>query len=170
MRFVILQVMIFFMTSVAVAQTPYSTLNDPKHPEQKMLVGAITHYILQNDPAFSWYGINSKGYIPSTQLLNTIEAFKDSIQYVVFAGTWCEDSQFIIPRFFSLLEKGRVADNHVSFFAVDRHKKIPGNIAAAFKITNVPTIIAMKSGVEIGRVVEYGKKGKWDEELGGLLR
>jgi len=170
MRFVILQVMIFFMTSVAVAQTPYATINDPKHPQQKILVGTITQYILQNDPSFSWYGINYKGYSPSAQLLNTIEACKDSIQYVVFAGTWCEDSQFIIPRFFSLLEKSGVADNHVSFFAVDRDKKIPGNIASAFKITNVPTIIAMKSGIEIGRVVEYGKNGNWDEDLGRLVK
>ena len=47
--------------------------------------------------------------------------------------------------------------------------KTLGNIADAFKITNVPTIIVMKDGKEVGRVIEYGKTGKWDEELAELL-
>jgi hypothetical protein len=45
-----------------------------------------------------------------------------------------------------------------------------GNLNDAFKITNVPTIIVMKDGKEIGRVVEYGKTGKWDVELAELLK
>ncbi len=36
-------------------------------------------------------------------------------------------------------------------------------------ITNVPTIIVLKNGKEVGRVVEYGASGKWDEELASLL-
>ena len=36
-------------------------------------------------------------------------------------------------------------------------------------ITNVPTIIVMKNGKEIGRVVEYGKTGKWDKELAEIV-
>jgi hypothetical protein len=34
----------------------------------------------------------------------------------------------------------------------------------------VPTIIVMKSGKEIGRVVEYGKSGEWDKELLELIK
>ena len=33
----------------------------------------------------------------------------------------------------------------------------------------VPTIIVMKNGREIGRVVEYGKYGSFDKELGEIL-
>ncbi|MBK7347662.1 MAG: hypothetical protein IPI98_12365 [Chitinophagaceae bacterium] len=45
-----------------------------------------------------------------------------------------------------------------------------GNLTAAFNIINVPTIIVMKEGKEVGRVVEYGKTGQWDKELTGLLQ
>ena len=94
---------------------------------------------------------------------------KDKVQYVVFGGTWCEDTQFILPKFFKLQEQSGLSESRLSLYAVDRSKKTLGNIADAFKITNVPTIIVMKDGKEIGRVVEYGKTGKWDTELGQIL-
>jgi hypothetical protein len=34
---------------------------------------------------------------------------------------------------------------------------------------NVPTIIVLKDGKEIGRVVEYGKTGMFDKELGEII-
>ena len=36
-------------------------------------------------------------------------------------------------------------------------------------MVNVPTIIVMKDGKEIGRVVEYGKNGMFDKELGEII-
>ena len=52
---------------------------------------------------------------------------------------------------------------------VNRDKKALGHIAEAFGIINVPTIIVMKDGKELGRVVEYGKTGKWDNELAEIV-
>jgi hypothetical protein len=54
-------------------------------------------------------------------------------------------------------------------FGVNRAKTSLGNIAKAFNIINVPTFIVMKDGKEVGRVVEYGKTGKWDKEIAALL-
>jgi hypothetical protein len=36
-------------------------------------------------------------------------------------------------------------------------------------IINVPTIIVMKKGRELGRVIEYGKTGKWEKELADII-
>jgi hypothetical protein len=44
------------------------------------------------------------------------------------------------------------------------------HLAEALDIINVPTIIVMKNGKEIGRVVEYGKYGMFDKELGEIIR
>jgi len=54
-------------------------------------------------------------------------------------------------------------------FGVNREKTSLGNIAKAFNVTLLPTIIVMKDGKEIDRVVEYGKTGKWDKELAAIL-
>ncbi len=151
------------------AQTPYTSTIEDKNVT--ILNGIITKYAIENNSAFkSWYGANQSSYKPNVAVLNAMEAAKEKVQYVVFGGTWCEDTQFILPKFFKLQEQAGVSDNSISFYGVDRKKKTLGNLTDAFKITNVPTIIVMKNGMEIGRVVEYGKAGKWDEELAEIIK
>jgi len=152
------------------AQTPYTSSKDEKHPDVTILNGIISKYILQNDPAFNWYSSNQSIYDPEMAIVNAMEAAKDKVQFVIFGGTWCEDTQFILPRFFKVQEKSGFPDKSISFFAVNRAKQTLGNVSAAFNITNVPTIIVMKDGKEVGRVVEYGKSGKWEQDLAELLK
>lgn len=161
---------LLYFSSASRAQGQYEISRDPKHPEVKVLKGIINKYLIQNDTSFGWYGPNQKIYGPDTSVLNSFERVKGKVQFVLFGGTWCEDTQFVLPRFFKLQEMSGVGDEMVSFFGVDREKKSLGNIAAAFGITNVPTIVVMKDGRELGRVVEYGKTGKWDKELAELLK
>jgi thiol-disulfide isomerase/thioredoxin len=151
------------------AQTPYTnTINEKK---ETILNGIITKYaIANNDVLKTWYTANQTSYKPDAAVVAAMEAAKGKVQYVVFGGTWCEDTQFILPKFFKLQEQAGIADNAISFYGVDRAKKTLGNLNDAFKITNVPTIIVMKDGKEIGRVVEYGKTGKWDVELAELVK
>lgn len=151
------------------AQAQYETTPDPNHPEQHIVRGIVNKYLIQNDPSYRWFVVNQNGYKPDTATLNSFERAKDKVQFIVFGGTWCEDTQFILPKFFRLQEMSGVKDTVITFFTVNRAKKSLGSITDAFKITNVPTIIVMKDGKEMGRVVEYGKTGKWDKELGEIL-
>jgi len=91
------------------------------------------------------------------------------VKLIVYGGTWCEDSHFILPKFFKLQEQSNFPDANISFFAVDRNKKTIGGIADALGITNVSTIIVMKNGKEVGRVVEYGESGEAMKELGKIV-
>ena len=59
--------------------------------------------------------------------------------------------------------------DQVTLIGVDRQKKTFSHLSDALNIVNVPTIIVMKNGKEIGRVVEYGKYGLFDQELGEIL-
>jgi thiol-disulfide isomerase/thioredoxin len=164
-----LALILFMITNNADAQTPYTSVVDANNVT--ILNGIITKYALENNTAFnSWYASNQQGYTPAPAVLNTMAASKDKVQFVIFGGTWCGDTQFILPKFFKLQAQAGVADNAISFYGVDRQKKTLGNLTAAFGITNVPTIIVMKNGLEIGRVVEYGKTSKWDEELAEILK
>jgi thiol-disulfide isomerase/thioredoxin len=151
------------------AQTPYTnTINEKK---ETILNGIITKYaIVNNDALKTWYGSNQASYKPDAAIVDAMATAKGKVQYVIFGGTWCEDTQFILPKFFKLQEQAAIPDNSISFYGVDRAKKTLGNLNDAFKITNVPTIIVMKDGKEVGRVVEYGKTGKWDVELAELLK
>ena len=169
-KFFLILVIAITSASLVNAQESYTSSKDEKHPDITILNGVISKYILQRDSSFKWYKSNQNAYKPETAVLNAMEAAKNKFQFVVFGGTWCEDTQFILPKFFKLQEQAGVADKEISFFAVNREKQTLGNMASAFKITNVPTIIVMKDGKEVGRVVEYGKTGKWDKELTDILQ
>ncbi len=60
-------------------------------------------------------------------------------------------------------------EDRITLYAVDRNKKTKGTIADDYHITNIPTIIVVKDGKEVGRVVEYGKTGKWDKEFADIF-
>jgi thiol-disulfide isomerase/thioredoxin len=154
---------------ITMAQTNFTTTTDPNHPEQKMLLGAIAKSNINADSAFKWYADSYKLYTPDAA---TLAVFKQNsnLQFVLFGGTWCEDTQNILPKFFKLQEQAGISDANITFFAVDRNKKTYGHLAEALGITNVPTILVFKDGKEIGRVVEYGKTGKWDVELANAIK
>ena len=92
------------------------------------------------------------------------------MQLIVFGGTWCGDTKYILPKFFALTDAAAFSQDHITLIGVDRNKKTISHLAEALGVINVPTIIVMKDGKEIGRVVEYGKTGLWDKELGEIVR
>jgi len=154
----------------AFSQTSYETLKDEKHPEEHLLKGLVDKYVIQKDTAYDgWYKNSQSIFKPDTSMIGAMQRAKGKVQFVLFGGTWCDDTQFILPKFFKLQEMSGVADSAVTFFAVNRAKKSLGNIADAFNVVNVPTIIVMRDGKEAGRIVEYGTTGKWDKELAELL-
>jgi len=154
-----------FLSLFASAQTPYTITPDDHTPGQLVYKGLINKYTLMNEPSFTWYAYNQSSYDISTELLNGFESAKSNVHFILFGGTWCDDTQYILSRFFKLQEKAGIPDSVITFFGVDRNKKTISNVAEAFQITRVPTIIVMKNGIEVGRLVEYGKTGKWDAEL-----
>lgn len=167
---IIFTAMFFMAAFVSTAQTQYQTLDDSNHPGSKILKGLISKDIIKNDSSYKWYAENQKIYAnPDSIIVKALQAKKDSVNYIIFGGTWCEDTQFILPKFFMLQEKAGVSDERITLFGVDRIKQTSGNISSAFNVKNVPTIIVMKDGKEVSRVVEYGKTGKWDKELADIL-
>ena len=160
----------FLLVFTVQAQTTYEVLADSAHNNEKMLKGMITKEELSNEPLFTWYGESQRIYSnPDPALVNALEKNKDKIYFIVFGGTWCEDTHYVLPKFFKAQEVSGFPESRITLFAVDRHKKTTGTIAQAMGVTNVTTIIVMENGKEKGRVVEYGKTGKWDKELAEII-
>lgn len=150
------------------SQTPYEITRDAKGT--KILKGIIPRDAIAKDTSFAWYAENNKEYSPHKGALEAIQKNKDSIRFIVFMGTWCHDSHFIVPKFYSLIDAAGVTQDRVTLIATDRSKKTLGNLTDAMNIINVPTIIVMKDGKEAGRVVEYGKYGLFEMELAEIIK
>jgi thiol-disulfide isomerase/thioredoxin len=168
MKKAIFPVILFLNCFISYSQATYHGTPDPKHPEKKMLVGMITKKEISSDTAFSWYATSYQFYTPDSATINTFKR-NPGLHFILFGGTWCEDTQTILPKFFKLQEYAGIPETNITIFSVDRDKKTYGHIAEAMGVVNVPTIIIMKAGKEIGRVVEYGTTGSWDKELAAML-
>jgi thiol-disulfide isomerase/thioredoxin len=161
-------VLAVLLTTSSFSQNQYEVLVE--RPNEKTFKGIISREALLSDTSFKWYAENLKGYTPNAAAVEGLKKNADSIQLLAFMGTWCEDSQNIIPKLFSLVDAAGFPNNQVTLIGVDRKKKTLSHLSEALNIKNVPTIIVYKNGKEIGRVIEFGKYGLFDMELGEILK
>lgn len=166
-RFLSVLAITVFAVSTSYSQQPYETLRD--YDGEKIFKGLISRSLIETDTSFKWYAQNTRPFTPDKNAVAALKQSRDSILLIAFMGTWCEDSHFVIPRFFSLLDAVGYPSSKVSLIGVDRNKQTLGNLSEALNVTNIPTIIVMKNGKELGRVVEYGTSGLFDKDLGLII-
>ena len=145
---------------------PYETI---KANNETTLKGLLNRNILESDTTFKWFKNNYALGMADASAVTAFQKNKDKIHVIIFGGTWCEDTQNLLPVFYRLADKSGLPDSSITFIGVDRKKQTLDNLSAAFNITNVPTFIIMHDGKEVGRVVEYGKYGQIDKELGEIV-
>lgn len=160
---------ICLMVMSGYSQTGYSVEKDPLNQE-KMLVGVIHKADLSKNPDFKWYGESLKDYPrPNSDAVKALRDNKDKLYFMIFGGTWCPDTHYILPKFFKIQEEADFPEDHIAMFALDHSKKMQYPVADVMHVVSVPTIIVMKDGKEVGRVVEYGESGYWDRELAEII-
>ncbi len=151
----------------AIAQNQYEVLVE--RPHEKSLKGIISRQVLLSDTSSKWYAENLKGFTVRTDAKEELGKHKDSVRLLVFIGTWCEDSHFVIPKLYATTDAAGFPEKNITLIGVDRNKTTLGNLTETLNVKNVPTIIVMKNGKELGRVVEYGKYGLFDKELAEIV-
>jgi thiol-disulfide isomerase/thioredoxin len=155
-----------FSATVLFAQNAVEVSRD--NDGSKILKGFMTRKDLA-DTAFTWYTQGQKNFTPNADVVKQYSATKDSVNYLVFGGTWCEDTRQLLPRFMATADAAGIAANRIVLLGVDRNKKTLFNLSEAFNVTLVPTIIVLKNGKEVGRVVEYGRIGAPEKEVGQII-
>lgn len=168
MKYLLVTLALTGLLTALQAQSHFETLVE--RPNEKTLKGFLDRATLKADSTFKWFTENYTAYSPHKEGLASFQQYKDSIQLLVFMGTWCEDSHFIIPRLYAMIDAAGFAENRLTLIGVDRSKKSWGGITEALSVKNVPTIIIYHHGKELGRVVEYGKYGQFDREMGEILQ
>lgn len=150
----------------AAGKTNYEIIKDP---EAKILKGTLNRALIENDTAFAWFKDNMRYGSVDEYALTAFTQKVGEFSIVVFGGTWCHDTQNLLPKFYRLLDKSGFPEKKVVLIGVDREKKALNDLHTKWNITNVPTFIIVKKGKEVGRVVEYGKTGNIERELGEIV-
>ncbi|MGB5238477.1 MAG: thioredoxin family protein [Flavobacteriaceae bacterium] len=122
------------------------------------LVGNFSPDLLKATPFSEWYQTFYDYHELDTK---EIEDFKTSLseyQILLFMGTWCSDSQREVPALMKILEKADFPTAQLKIVGVydkgPNYKTSPNGEHWGLRITNVPTIIFLKDGKEVNRIVE----------------
>ncbi|QEC67683.1 thioredoxin family protein [Panacibacter ginsenosidivorans] len=156
-------------TTIVTAQLRSYEISTDAENGSKVLKGLLTRADIQNDTAFKWFNDNMKLGQVNAAAVDAFKKHQQGIQLVVFGGTWCEDTQNLLPVFYRLIDKSNFPDSSITLIGVDRPKTTLYNLHKAFNVTKAPTFIVLKDGKEVGRVEEYGKYGQIDKELGEIV-
>lgn len=149
-------------------QPGYTVFTDEKNGS-KVLRGYINRSLIESDTAFAWFKNNMRWGTADAAAVEAFSKKKDNFSIIVFGGTWCTDTQNLLPVFYRLVDKSGYPDNKITLIGVDRAKTTINDLQKKWNVTNVPTFIVMHNGKEAGRVVEYGKYSQIDKELGEIV-
>jgi thiol-disulfide isomerase/thioredoxin len=105
-----------------------------------------THY-----PAFK--AVYEKASV-GEEFTGMIAKVKDDVEYLVFFGSWCPDSEREVPRFLKIADLANIERDRVRLYALDRTKRSPDGLTDTYAIKRIPTFIFLKGGKEVGRITE----------------
>ena len=78
----------------------------------------------------------------------------EDISVVIMFGTWCHDSKREVPKILRILDSAGVRPEQISLIGVDTKKAEPKGREKLYNLRNTPTLILLKNGKEVGRIIE----------------
>lgn len=116
--------------------------------------GPITFEDLNGEPTFTWLKSGMDEYKPEERYTEHLRGHLKDYKMVIFMGTWCDDSHYLIPKLEKVLLTIGYPLIQLTMYGVDRAKKTKDNSNERSKITLVPTIILFRDDKEVGRITE----------------
>lgn len=118
----------------------------------------------------NWDDYEAADYEPDSLAIRRIaeKAKSPSITFLLFGGSWCGDSRDGIPKIFKIFRAAGIPLERTTLYGVDRKKRESTGTAEKFQIKRVPTLVVLRSGQEVGRIVEVPAVS-WEKDLEALL-
>jgi hypothetical protein len=135
------------LCKVGYAQTSLNT-------EQNVITGITDARLLERSVGFRWYKDGYFNYKTNISAVNVIKEMPKDIQFVVFAGTWCERSQNLLPQFYRVMDLAGISRQRITLCFLDRDRRSPQGTENNYSVNTTPVFIMMQKGIEIGRIAE----------------
>jgi rhodanese-related sulfurtransferase/thiol-disulfide isomerase/thioredoxin len=128
-----------------------------------MLVGKITKEDLYRE--FPVFKETAEGYSPQPEIVEKIRKLNQPTSVILFLGTWCKDSISEAPKFLKTYDLAANPNFSLEIYALNRKKEDGLGMAERFRLERVPTMIFLRDGKEISRIVEYPNKSMEEDFL-----
>ena len=148
-----LWVLFLSMNLHVLAQSDYDRSVD-KENEAVVFKGQVNFGDFEKEPTFGWLQSGAEKYSPDSSSIKFLRKAMPTYKIVVLLGTWCEDSQLLIPKLYKTLQASNYPMEQLSMYGVDRAKQAKYVEHQLYRLERVPTIIVFKGFMEVGRIVE----------------
>lgn len=137
-----------------VAQQPLPISEMVTTDEETILMGKINRANLLVTPYTTWFKEEYDFYKVPDGWADNLKNEMEGVSVKLFMGTWCEDTQRELGGIFKLLDALAFDESALEMYSLSEYKDSPEGIEKEYKITNIPTLIFFKNGVEMNRFVE----------------
>lgn len=135
---------------------------------EKILRGTVQVNEILSGPERIWFGKNYDEYQPDMQLCRLLAEKTIGHRWVVFAGSWCEDTQKLLPLLYKVTDAANISHRTIELVFLDRQKTSPEGLENKYNVSRLPTFILLKGDQEVGRIIE-SIGGRMEDELLKLL-
>jgi len=113
-----------------------------------------------------WKSYSADNYFIPNEKIELIRSFLDlqNEKFLIFSGSWCGDSESELPKIIKIFDSLGISSVNYNLYGVDREKREPEGIAEQYKIEKVPTLIVLRNGTEIGRIIEF-PQNTWEDDI-----
>lgn len=117
-----------------------------------------------------WDSYAAEDYKPNKGKVSTIArlAKAQKATFLLFAGSWCKDSEAQLPVIMKLLGAAQIPARSIELYGVDANLKEPSGKAQQLDVINSPTLIILKGQIELGRIV-VRPATTWEGEIHDIL-
>lgn len=120
-------------------------------PEEKGRI-FVPDFIAKNK--YSWFKDGFNSYEVKPAWCDSIGKYSKDIGFIIVGGTWCEDTQKLLPAMLKTLMMSHIKEQSMTLYFADKNKKTPEGIEDIYHIKKIPALIILKNGIEIGRMEE----------------
>lgn len=119
--------------------------------DKPLLRGQLKFKDITTESAYPWI---HDDYQANERVVAKLKKLLPKYRLVVFIGTWCEDTQLLLPQLYRTLQDASFDFNALEMYGLNRKKEGLNSEHQIYNIKLVPTIIIMDRFKEVGRIVE----------------
>jgi hypothetical protein len=118
---------------------------------------------------FKWFEEGYKNYQPDKTAISSLKTKLPGYRIIIFAGTWCPDTQRILPGFYKVIDQAGYSRENTTLYLLDKKMRSAEKEEEKYQVHSVPAFILLKNNVETERIIE-NTKASIEADLAAMLK
>ena len=161
MKPLVLILLTFLLVHCANTNTPHYTSKPMKvetligEEGETVILGAMNRANLNTEEFMAWFQLEYDRLIIRKSWVEEHASLVKNLNFKLFLGTWCGDTQRELGGMFKILDALGVNENQIEMYALSEFKDSPLGYEKEYDILNIPTLIFFDKEKELNRIVEF---------------